>query len=70
MTKQTPKQDLNDWLVDNFFVIDSHINKICKVKLSKLGIDEEDVDSISEEISGMLKTGLLNIVGTYEEVDG
>lgn len=58
----TPVEDLENWINANYFMIEAHINKICRKNIP----DEVMADSISSEVGSELKTGLLNVVGTYK----
>ena len=60
--KLSPVEDVGYWINDNFCMIESHINKTCRKNISDVVL----ADSISEEVGSELKTGLLNIVGTYK----
>lgn len=70
----TYKEDLRDWLVDNFDAIEEDISKsitkFCKEKAFedkninlKTLIDREE---LKDEICENLKQGLLNVIDTYE----
>lgn len=73
-TTLPPKEDLRDWIVDNFDDIEEDIlksiTKFCKEKAFegkninlKTLIDREE---LKDEICDNLKTGLLNVIDTYE----
>lgn len=77
MSKQS--EDLKEWLIDNFDEVKESIQKECSKWSEKHNIqkckpfekqeelDIVDVDNLADNIAESLKTGLINVINTYEE---
>lgn len=73
----SPKEDLREWIVDNFEVaIQENIRKkLIDYRKESLKLDEGhlnfieeiDIDILCEIIAENIKEGILNVVDTYEE---
>lgn len=68
-------EDLRDFLIDNWFVIENdiskvmnHHNKYLRMQGEKFNLaDIVERETLVDEISNSLKTGILNVVETYDE---
>ena len=68
----SPKEDLREWLVDNWFSVEDNLESSVSTYLQHNEFDKSDIvdrDDLVEFISERLKTGLLNVIETYEEQD-
>lgn len=71
----TQKEDLRDWLIDNWIAIDDSVDSILinyskKVLMKGERFDLSNIvdrDNLANEIAENLKIGILNVVDTYEE---
>ena len=69
------KEDLRDWLVDNWIAIEDSVDSVltsCNKEFLMKGERFElsnvvDRDNLVNKIAENLKTGILNVVDTYEE---
>lgn len=64
----TPKEDLRDWIVDNWFTVEDEIEQTMKSTLANK-IDSVDLEFASYDVSDAVKQGILNVIDTYEEVE-
>ena len=79
MMKLSPKEDLQEWLSDNFGVIEGSISEECikwseKHNIQKCKpfekqdeLDVVDIENLADSIAETLKTGLMNVIKTYKE---
>lgn len=68
----SPKEDLREWLVDNWFSVEDNLESSVSTYLQHNEFDKSDIvdrDDLVQFISERLKTGLLNVIETYEEQD-
>lgn len=71
----TPKEDLRDWLVDNWNTVEDEILKAMKNYNKELLMQGEkfdltnvvDKNNLADEISGNLKMGILNVIDSYDD---
>lgn len=63
-----PKDDLYNWLVNNYEVsIADEVIKITRTHGKENGLEEYESDVLAEEINDELKESLLNIIDTFQE---
>ena len=70
MTILSPSEDLRDWVVDNWFIVEDNIGFALQTMIvdSKKDIlnDVVDREDTAEFISERVKEGILNVIDTYE----
>lgn len=64
----TPKEDLREWIIDNWFTVEDDIEQTMKSTLANK-IDSVDLEFASYDVSDAVKQGILNVIDTYEEVE-
>ena len=66
----SPSEDLRDWVVDNWFIVEDNIGFALQTMIvdSKKDIlnDIVDREDTVEFISERVKEGILNVIDTYE----
>lgn len=62
----TPKEDLRNWIINNWFSVEDSIEQIMRSALSSQ-VDIIDLDFTSENISEVVKQGILNVIDTYDD---
>lgn len=62
----TPKEDLKNWIINNWFSVEDSIEQIMRSALSSQ-VDIIDLDFTSGNISEVVKQGILNVVDTYDD---
>lgn len=70
-----PKEDLMDWIVDNFIAIEEDVLQSIAEYCKQKDLDDETINlknfhdrqDLKDEICENLKEGLLNVVETYKE---
>ena len=68
----SPKEDLREWLVDNWFSVEDNLGSSVSTYLQHNEFDKSDIvdrDDLVQFISERLKTGLLNVIETYKDQD-
>lgn len=66
----TAKEDLYNWMVDNFEeAAKDTISEIARKFARENGWDIIDVDSMADELVENLKEGILNVISTYEPTE-
>ena len=64
----TPKEDLREWIIDNWFTVEDDIEQTMKSTLANK-IDSVDLEFASYDVSDAVKQGILNVIDTYKEVE-
>ena len=62
----TPKEDLRNWIINNWFSVEESIEQIMRSALSSQ-VDIIDLDFTSGNISEVVKQGILNVIDTYDD---
>lgn len=62
----TPKEDLKNWIVNKWFLVEEAIEQQMRSALSSQ-VDIIDLDFVSGNISEAIKQGILNVVDTYDD---
>lgn len=62
----TPKEDLKNWITNNWFSVEESIEQIMRSALSSQ-VDIIDLDFTSGNISEVVKQEILNVIDTYDD---
>ena len=60
------QEDLKNWIINNWFSVEDSIEQIMRSALSSQ-VDIVDLDLTSENISEVVKQGILNVIDTYDD---
>ena len=68
----SPKEDLIEWITDNWDFVEDDIRLSVSTVLDNHTFNKDDSvdrDTLVDFVSEKIKTGILNVVSTYEEVE-
>ena len=66
---ENASEDLRDWILRNWDVtVFEEISRIISKHL-KNKIDDVDRDNIADDISSAIKSGIINVINTYDDFD-